>query len=366
MSSMILSNNGLASFDWQQVVYNQIVQRKSGEYEEASTKLQTAMEGKNAYFDGMSSRYAAAKASINNADIAVENGQKGVETIKTTLLSLRNVIGAYAEAKDDETKTALRSQFDNAIDQINRTADMYAKAYNPIGNVSRTTWDPNTISFTSDLMKPDVEMTGTYAGADYYIEAEDGTLWVPEPGTSTITEYTSFSPGSEAGTTKGDGFASTRGGLELNHYKADTGKITFTVNPNSDAPRTISGTLKTGGLDLMQSWFYDLDSEEGRKTALDAVSSAQNRLVGMDAKLTSMATTVKSENAKVTSALAELSANRSDATRQQIEESYTAQVKVQQELQALQSAFAAMTEQKQNYSSMFSSVSISPLFDLTA
>lgn len=362
MSSMVLSNDGLAGFNWQQVVYNQIVARKAEEYQETSTKLQEAMSGNNAYYDNMSSRYAHAKASINNAEVAVGNGKKGTEKIREQLLKLRSAVTQYGQS---DSKAMLRTQFDDAIDQINRTADIYAKAYNPIGNVTRVEWTPNTISFTGDLLRPEVHMTGSYAGADFYIETED-SVWVPDPGVSMVSEYTSYSPSTPEASEKTGAHASTRGGLKLESYDAETGAVTVTVDPNGETPRTVTGTLKTGGLGLMQSWFYDLETEEGRQKALDAISAAEGRLTATEANLTTMSSQVKSESARVEDGLNTLKATRSAAMKQQIQASYAAQVKVQQELQILRNTFSTITSQQATYASMFSSVKTSPLFDFTS
>lgn len=364
MTSMVLSNNGLSSFNWQQVVYDQIVQRKSEELQASSDKLNTVMSGTaDPYYENMANRFASTKASIGNAEMAVKNGQKGTEKVRELLISMRTAVLNYGES---ESKDNLRTQFDDAVDQINRTVDLYSKAYNPIGNVDQTLWTPNSISFSSDMMLPETTMSGTYAGADYYIAADDGTTWVPDPGSSTITQYTSFSPSAPDASVKGEGYTSTRGGLKLNSYDEATGQVSITVNPNHDDNYTITGTLKTGGLGVVQSWFYDLDTEEGRDEALKAISAAEARVTASESNLTMMSSTLKSASGKVQDAQNAFSETRSKATQAAIQENYDAQVKAQQELQILQNTFSTMSTQQANYATLFNSVKTSPLFDFTS
>lgn len=365
MSSMVLSNNGLASMDWKQVVYNQIVQRKSDELDATSAKLQAAFDSKSAYYDGQSSQYAKVKASISNATIAVDNGQEGLSSIKDLLLQMRITVGLYGEADTDEAKAALKTQFDEYVDQINRTADTYAPAYNPIGNVVSTDWTPNEITFTNDIAGDETSIGGTYIGTDFYIAADDGTTWVPDPGSSSITQYTVYNTQNEPDSTKTGGFASTRTGLRLDSYDPDTGRITMTVDPEN-ANTQVTGTLKTGGLGVMQSWFYDLDTEEGRAAATEAITQADNTVAAAEGQLGGMAVVVNAADAKVEKSLDALNADRSDAMKDQIAATYTLQVKQQQELQVLKQTFENMSAQQSYYTSIFANSSRSSIFDFTS
>jgi hypothetical protein len=365
MSTTVLSNNGLASMDWKQVVYNQIVQRKSDELDATSAKLQDAFESKSAYYDTKSDQYAKVKASVSNAEIAVDNGKEGVASIKDMLLQMRIVVGLYGEADTDEAKAALKTQFDDYVDQINRTADTYAPAYNPIGNVVSTDWTPNDITFTSDIAGTETSVGGTYIGSDFYIAADDGTTWVPDPGSSSITQYTVYNTQNEHDSTKADGFASTRTGLRLDSYDPDTGRITVTVDPENAATQ-VTGTLKTGGLGVMQSWFYDLDTEEGRAAATDAITNADNTVAAAEGQLGGMSVAVKAAGTKVDKSLTALNVDRSDAMKAQFTATYTLQVKQQQELQVLKTTFENMSKQQSYYTSIFANSGRSSIFDFTS
>ncbi len=364
MSTTVLSNNGLASMDWKQVVYNQIVQRKSEELDATSAKLQDAFESKSTYYDTKSNQYAKVKASVSNAGVAVENGEEGITAIKDLLLQMRITVGLYGEADTDEAKAALKTKFDDYVDQINRTADTYAPAYNPIGNVVSTDWTPNEITFTSDIAGDETSIGGTYVGSDFYVAADDGTTWVPDPGSSSITQYTVYNTQNERDSTKADGFASTRTGLRLDSYDPETGRITMTVDPENSATQ-VTGTLKTGGLGVMQSWFYDLDSEEGRAAVTEAITKADNTVAAAEGQLGGMAVVVKAAGDKVDKSLNALNADRSDAMKAQLSATYAAQVKQQQELQILKQTFENMSAQQSYYTSIFANSGRSSIFDFT-
>jgi len=364
---LVLDNDGLASVSWQQTIYNQIVERKQQEMEDTSDKLQEAYDAKSVYFDSQSNQLARIKASISNASLAVENGQEGLSDIKDYLLQMRITLGNYATS---DSKDLLRDEFDAYVDKINNAADLYAKNYNPIGNVVSTDWTPNSIDFTTSTSGHETTMEGVYAGTDYYIEDTDGNLWVPDRGSSTITEYTDYKTTNPVDSDKGDGFASTRTGMRLDSYDAATGAITFTINPdNETASETVSGTIKFGGLGLMQSWFYgDLDTEEGRAAALEALDAADNLVSASEARLANMSTTVNAADTKIDAQLDDLKDQRSEALREQMIANYQQQVKQQQELQILQNTFSNMETQSAYYKSLFTNagISTSPLFDFTA
>lgn len=362
--STVLSNNGLASMDWKQVVYSQIVQRKADELDATTAKLQDSFEAKSAYYDTQSNQVIKVKASVGNAGIAVENGQEGAAEIKDMLLQMRIVVGLYGEAETDEARAALKERFDEYVDKINRTADTYAPAYNPIGNVVSTDWTPNEITFASDVSGTETSVDGTYIGSDFYVAADDGTTWVPEPGSSSITQYSVYNTQNERDSTKAGGFASTRNGLRLDAYDPATGRITMTVDPQNAATQ-VTGTLKTGGLGVMQSWFYDLDSEAGRAAATEAIGKAENVVAAAEGQLGGMAVAVKAADKKMDRALANLNANRSEAMKAQLTASYKAQIQQQQELQILKSTFQNMASQQASYTSIFAGAQRSSIFDFT-
>ncbi len=363
MSTTILSNDGLAGISWQQVVYNQITERKATELESETADIEARYDAKTAAFDSQANNWAKVKASISNAELAVDNGQEGIDEIKDILLEMRILLGNYPESLSPDQQ---RDQFDEYVDQINRIADTYSKAYNPIGNVVSTDWTPNTIAFTTDLAGNETSMTGTYVGADFYIESDDDTIWVPESGTSTITQYTVYNTENEPDSTKAEGFASTRNGLKLLDYNAETGEVTVVVDPEND-PQTVHGTLKTGGLDLMQSWFYKgLDTEDGRAAALAAIEHAETMITAAESKMVGMSATVKAADLKADDAMSELKDDRSEAMRDQLTETYAAQIKQQQELQILQNTFSNMATQQAYIEQIFASVNKGPFYDISA
>ncbi len=363
MSTTVLNNKGLASISWQQVIYKQITAHKVTELEKETAAIQEEYDNKSAAFDAQANQWAQVKASISNAKLAVDNGADGTAKVKDILLEMRILVGNYAES---ESPDLLKEQFDEYVDQINRIADTYSKSYNPIGNVVGTDWTPNTISFQTDLAGNETTMAGTHIGSDYYIESDDGTQWVPDPGSSSITQYTVYNTENEPDSTKAGGFASTRTGLRLDSYDPETGAITMTVD-SENTPQTVTGTLKTGGLDLMQSWFYgNLDTEEGRAAAVAAIDHADIMITAAESKMVSMAASVKAADLKTTDAMRALNTDRSEAMRDQLTKTYAAQIKQQQELQILQSTLKNMATWKSYYESLFASVNKGPFYDISA
>jgi len=373
MSVDILQGSGLNSLSWQQVTYNQMIAQKQEELTKGTAKIENSYDSQTALLDMQSDQWAKVKASLNNAEIAVDNGEEGTDKIKDILLNMRILIGNFAELKDteategidlSETKLELQGQFDEYVDEINRIADAYSEAYNPIGRVVSTDWTPNTITYKTDIYNNGQTMTGSYIGADFYIASDDGTLWVPEPGTSSIQQYEIYNTDNEKDSTKADGFTSTRNGLRLDSYDESTGAITITVDPENDAMQ-VTGTIKFGGMELMQSWFYDgLDSEAGREAALAAIEKAEVLVVGAESNLAGMRATVARDTKKADDGLAALNEERSEAMRGQLTDTYALQIQKQQEIQVLQQAFQTMEQQSAYFETMFMSVQKNPFLDV--
>jgi len=365
MSSTILQNDGLQSMDWKQITFNQIVQRKTEELSEKNEAIAERYDSKTALFQAQAMKWATLKAGVNNASIAVENGNEGIDEIDDKLLQLRILVGNYAEETDSVAKEKLKTQFDDYIDEINRTADNYGKNYNPIGNVVSTDWTPNTISYHNDLADNETSLSGTYIGTDFYVDSDDGTQWIPDPGTSTITQYEVYNTENEPDSTKGEGFTSTRSGLQLNSYDPETGAVEITVDPNGEDATTVTGTMKMGGLGLMQSWFQDLDSEEGRAAIITAIDKADVLVSSAKSQMVSMQASINLDLAKVQRGLDGVTEQRSDSMRAQLTEQYELQTKEQQEIQILQDNFEQMGAQAEQYKNIFaSSVQTNPLFDI--
>ncbi|MGB1027014.1 MAG: hypothetical protein ACPGYL_10700, partial [Rhodospirillaceae bacterium] len=135
-------------------------------------------------------RFIKVKAQINNAAVAIDNGLESLDEIETKINEMKALLG---DIERESTSEFYRDEYDEKLREINLAADIYSQAFNPIGRVQdRLTWEPNTITYRPDFTSTEVELEGVYAGSDFNITADDGTIWIPDLQASTLEQYTSY------------------------------------------------------------------------------------------------------------------------------------------------------------------------------
>lgn len=306
-------------------------------------------------------RWISVKAQVNNAQIAVENGREGITKISETLLLMR---GSVAGTQED--MTFYKELFDSQVTLINNEADSGGKAFNLIGGIDRRTNTPNTVEYRNDLGMGFTQLTGTYAGSDFRIEANDGTVWVPDLGSDLIESFSSL--GGEAQkymTTEGIEIrkaTSTRNGMELISYDAQTNAITveITVVP-TEAPITVTGTLKRNGNGIMQSWFYNnFATAADRTRAFNDISAAEVNVTLAGGELERSAAQTTIDQRKVDRALDDLTSQSGAAQLQQMEQTEEVRVKAAQQYQAMLTNLQNLSAQQSNYLNAFAGFIDSP------
>ena len=332
-------------------------------HEEKAVIDQTAASRAEA-IDNESERVISVKAQVNNAKIAVETGQEGIKNIRNTLLELRTTIALAGEADDDPE---LRStEFDAKVNSINNEANSGGIAFNLIGNINRIDFTPNSIEYRSNLGLGQTTLQGTHAGSDYRIRSNDGSYWIPELGTETIThrsdiqgvvQKTTLSDGTEI-----DQTASTRNAVKLISFNEATNEITAEVTFDPGLPpETVTGTLQRDGLGLMPAWFYaGLATSADRTRAFKAIDKAEIELVSREAELEKAAARVKSDDRKVDDLLDGLTKDKTKAFIEQLTETQKLQIKAQQQIQAMVVNLDNLSQQQQTYIQAFAGFVRSP------
>ena len=345
-------------------IMNRIIETAMERFKVLQQQIDDQAAQRSAAIEAQDESWIRVKAGINNAAAAVTNGQEGIEEVRSLLLTVRGSISLAGQNGED---TKLRAgQFDDTFNQINNYAEVGGQGSNIVGNINRVDFTPNKIQYSSDPQAAQSFLNGTYIGTDYRIRANDGTVWIPELGTDTLTHYSEIQGMKKKFITSGielDDSTSTRTGVKLVSYDANTRAITvnITINPD-EPPRVVTGTLDKTGIGLMPSWFYDgLTTDAGRKRAHADVNRAEVNVTSAAAAVQIAANTVSRDSNRVDAQLGEL-------TRQSIEVQ-TDQLKAQQELQeksvqqlvALQTNLKALKNTQQNYLNMLASSVTDPV-----
>jgi hypothetical protein len=331
--------------------------------------IQDTATARTEAIDAESERYISVKAQINNAKIAVEGGQESIASIRNTLLAMRTTVALAGENGEDPEFRA--GEFDNQFNSINSEANSGGALFNLTGNINRIDFSPNSIEYRNDLGIGQTTLTGTHAGSDYRIRAADGSYWIPELGTDTIT-HRSDVQGVVQKTTLSDGTvidktASTRNAVELVSYDETTGAITLEVTFDPGLPaETVSGTLQRDGIGLMPSWFYKGLAAQGDRTrAFKAIEKAEIELTSKEAVLSAAQAQVARDERKIDEAMEGLTKDKSKALNDQLKQSEELQIKAQQQLQAMEYNLQNLSAQQQNYLQAFGGAIRSPFLQIS-
>jgi len=339
-------------------LFNQIKNNASQRLADALNVVNQQAKERNAAINVQNERWISVKAQINNAMIAVSNGQDSIKTVADTLLLMRGSIAGAGTP--GENVQLYREQFDAQVTLINNEAESSGDAFNLVGNINRRDGTPNTVEYRKDVNLNSSTLTGTYIGSDYRIEANDGTVWVPDLGSDLIQ---AFPPNSETPQdyVTGDGqtvskATSTRNGLTLVSYNASTKQITVEVSVvPTDPPITVTGTLKKNGIGVMQSWFYNgFATEADRARAFKDINAAEVNLTFASGELQRSATQTSIDNRHADAALNALSVQTQDANSDQQKQNQEIQLKAAQQYLAMQANLQNLQSQQSNYLQAFS------------
>lgn len=322
---------------------DQVTLRYAERRVEGQERIENAYQAKFDRIDAESERLISVKASIRTAQNSVTNGREAAETVRQKLLSLRITVDKVATASDPNH---FKLEFDRTVAEIARTVDRYSPQYNLVG---ATTYErdfaPNEVAFKRDTVNEDT-LTGTFIGVGYVIEDDDGSVWVPDPSTESIVQYDEYPNGEKLQST------STRNGLGFVTEPDANGKLSFTLNPDTDNEARF-GTLIKAGLELMPSWFYDLETESGRARAEAALDLATSKLTLGEGKLAVQKAIVDQAEARVDERLDRFSAEKSEATRGELLAKLDLDVELKTEFDALVTNLRGASEAQQNYLSIF-------------
>lgn len=346
-------------------VQTQALTRASNEITAKQDDASKRLEEKQVVLSAESDRLVNVKSSIMNAQFAYEQASESMDTVISTLLDMRSQI-----VNSETDYTYSREQFDSMYASINSTVDGYSREYNPIGNVDRSSWLPNTIEYKTNAMGDMAYTQGTYAGADFKITMADGSVWRPDSGTSIMEKF-----GAD-GTKDTTYTVAMTNAVQLAAYDEATGSITIEVTVNAgQAPEVFTGTLERGGLGVMPSWFYRsqssidaglpaLSSEEDRQMAFDDLNNASINADVAKATVGAGAAKINSAIGKVDTLISENTVAQRDAMVDNLTELTDIQNEVQRQYQVMANNLSRASAVQQQYANIFASTAArNPFFD---
>lgn len=352
-------------------LFDQIRESTALRFAEKKVAIDETFNARAASLNAESDRFISVKAQINNANAAVENGQESIAEIRSALLAIRTPVALAAEPDEDIEFRA--TEFDLAFNNINNEANRLGVGFNLVGEVNRVDYTPNEIEYRSDLGIRSTTLQGTHAGADYRINVDDGTVWIPELGVDLIQQFSALQ-GEELTTTTVGGeeisnAASTRNAVTLISYDDETKAITFEVTIDPDAAAiSYTGTLERDGIGLMPSWFYEgLATEAGRARAFEDINEAESLLTLSEGKIGTAAAQVSADSDRIDREFDRLASEKTDAQLKQFDDVDKLLVEATQQQQAMLVNLDNLSQQQANYVNVFANFITSPFtYDLLA
>jgi predicted nucleic acid-binding Zn-ribbon protein len=347
-----LNSGGLSFGSYQQIALDSMVNRAAEALQKKQTKLTETYEKKSDAITKESDRLVKLSSNVKNAEVAIDNGMDGLDEIESLLSKMRASLGEI-ERTDSEYE---RQQFDEYLRELNNVADRYSTAFNPIGKVQdRSNWTPNDISYNPDFTGNDTTLNGVYAGADFRIEDENGTIWIPDLSSQTLTEYTSYNTQTPADSdATGRGTSTTTGITAVSDPDAN-GNQTFTMIINGEET-TVTGKLVKGGLGLTGKWNYNnFATPDDISAALKDLNSASAKLDIARSQMTTNAQIVQGHTNALKGKQDDLKGDMKDALYKNLESMTDLEREYNQQVAAMQQNLEAMSSQQQAYLSVFKS-----------
>ena len=319
-------------------------------------------------------RWITVKSQINNAQVAVSNGQDAITKVSSTLLDMETSVGNAGEKGEDPKYW--KEQFDEQLNSINIAAESASPTTNLIGNANPVDLSPNTIDYQSNINGFTSTLTGTDIGSTFTIQTASGEQWRLDNQSDILQAYNEG--GSKAETYKtqsGDTVAkatSTHTGLKLVSYNPTTKAITVDVSVvPDDPPIVVTGTLQTAGIGLMGSWFYNnFATQADRNRASADINTAETNLVSSQATLQMAASQTAQDQKNADDALHALTLQSDAITQKQQDATQAAQAKTAQQFLAIQANLQNMSDTQSNYLQAFAGFLDDPLaqvsLDITA
>ena len=343
----------------QNSLFQQIKTNASKRLAEAQAAVNAQATDRNNAINAQNERWITVKAQINNAQIAVSNGQDSINSVSNTLLLMRGSVAGAADPK--ENKQLYLDQFNGQVTSINNEAESAGPAFNLVGNINRQDGTFNTVEYRNNLNLDSTTLTGTYIGSDFRIEANDGTTWIPDLGSDLIQAYSNVDSSAQKYTTNDhqtiNKATSTRNGLKLLSYNEQTKQISVSISiVPTDPPLVVTGTLKKNGIGVMQSWFYnDFATAADQKRAFADINAAEVNLTSASSDLQRSATQTAIDQRHADAALNELSRQTVDARNDQDQQKQAIQLKAAQQYLAMQANLQNLQSQQSNYLQAFAS-----------
>ena len=353
---------GVGNINTNQLLYDNIRALTAERFQARLDDVERRSQENRDSLQSQDERLINVKASINNANIAVESGFESIEKARSNLLELREVIAAAADAGADVDFEA--TNFDTLVSAINNDADSLGPGFNLVGGLNPVDFSRAEIEYRAGLNLEVTTLQGTYIGNDFRITindggAFDGNVLVPDLGSDTIELRTELQGTVQDYTTDGGDvidFRSTlRQGFDVTSYDPTTGAISIDITVvGGETPVSVSGQLDSTGTGLFGSFLYDyLGSAAGRDAAFEAIENAEIQLTLAEAELEIARGQVQADSNRIDQELEAVTERSTEFQLQELEERQQLQIEAQTQLDALNRNLDAALQQQTFYRQAF-------------
>ncbi|MGB0748811.1 MAG: hypothetical protein ACPGO3_08705 [Magnetospiraceae bacterium] len=255
----VLSASGFGNFDYASLAAK-LIEVSQARHQTNVERISTPYDNKIGRLERERDKWLGLSDDLSDVKSTLHDTIGRVKAILDRIDQLQLTVNKAAANESELTGYA--STFDSLLKGLRRTAE------NAFGETNLLGSEETTFSYEVDFNYTTQSVKGYNLGTGFEITDSDGKVWVPNFDTGIITRYDDY-PDEGAGT-------SAQIGTGFTVDSIDGTDITFTIGAETASPTTYTGTLEPTGLGILGSWAYgDLNSEEGRTDALDALEDAK-------------------------------------------------------------------------------------------
>ncbi|MCW9035975.1 MAG: hypothetical protein OQJ97_17265 [Rhodospirillales bacterium] len=243
------------------------------------------------------------------------------------------------------------SAFDAQMKSLTQALEGSSSAPNLLGSAEPT------MKYKISPNQETISVTGSSINNDYSIVDSDGKTWILDRSAGTLKRYDTY-PDEPTSTVGG-----LIGGLRLDSLTGD--QITFTVAPDTASPESFTGTLKSDGLPVFDTWFYDnLSTDSARTEAMEDLVASKAIIDYQISRYESEMAVAKFYEQRAINSSSTLNSEKNDVTIEKAIAVGAAQEEMNRQYEAAINAVATAAKMKNNYTNMFSSLNKSPMYKL--
>ncbi|CAA7618652.1 hypothetical protein [Magnetospirillum sp. UT-4] len=258
---------------------------------QAKTKKQAVVDTTNAKLHDIRSQTDAWNKFKSKISAAADTLGAIESRVQGMLNMLDAMVRTINNAGGSDNPSAYAVTFNSYLRSLHNTATASGLVPNLTG-----LREGATLTYPTNIHGAEATVEGSFIGNEYRIDDTTGRSWVVDRGMDTIKRWDDYpdTPSGQSG--------NLADGLQ---YVSNTGsEVTFIYGAGTASPETVTGTIVSSGLPVMDAWYYEsLSTEAGRTRALADLEAVRGQLKNEFGRYSSSADVVRYHQARIDTVL---------------------------------------------------------------